>query len=550
MNPDLLILADTIHTMDATFLPGDGPQAVAVQDGVIVAVGTREEAAAWPAARQVLDFGPAVVTPGLVDCHMHPVFGLELMRGVDLSGAQDLAEVRARLRAEAALVPADASDPWVRAWGLDPNSLGASNSMGASAPHRDMIDDVVDGQPCLIRLFDGHSALANSRALELAGINGPHEFDQASEVVCDDLGRPTGLLLESAAIELVGRIMPEEPFADRKVRLAEVLASFARSGLTGAHVMDLDEGSLELYRALESDGELPLRLRISPWCMPGTGEEEWASLASQIGTRGRRWELGGIKLFVDGTVDNGTAWLFEPDIYGQSTASFWPQPEEYANAVRYFASRGISTATHAIGDAGVAAVLDAFESLETESPAAHRIEHIETVPDSVVERFAASGLVASMQPTHCTHYSRADQGDNWSTRLGHERASNGWRCGDLRSVGVTLGLGSDWPIAPFEPLPIIADAQLRRRSGHRDEEAIVPSQALTALQALEGYTSHAAKAAGEWAISGSISVGKRADFTVLEADPLEVDPDGLAESKVLATLVDGRLQYSVAGVTP
>jgi hypothetical protein len=174
----------------------------------------------------------------------------------------------------------------------------------------------------------------------------------------------------------------------------------------------------------------------------------------------------------------------------------------------------------------------------------HRIEHLETVPDELVARFADSGLVASMQPTHCTHYSRADQSDNWSVRLGPVRAGRAWRCRDFLEQGRTLVLGSDWPIAPYPPLPIIADAQLRRRAGV-SEEPIVPSQALTARQALEGYTSHAAHAAGAWADSGSITVGKRADLTFLELDPLTADPDELAESAVLGTAIDGEVRLGV-----
>jgi len=540
MNPELIILADTIHTMEAGLAGSPAPQAVAVQDGVIAAVGSRSDAESWPAA-EVVDFGPAVLTPGLVDCHIHPVFGLELSRGCDLSGAAGLAEVRALLRAEAAATP---SGEWVRGWGLDPNVFGTA------AAHRELIDDVVSGRPCLIRLFDGHSALASSRALEIAGITGARAFSQASEVVCDGSGRPTGLLLEAAAMELVTRVMPAVSFAERKARLAELFTEFSRSGLTGAHVMDCGEDSLQLYRALEEDleGGLPLRLRISPWCMPGSDEQDWQQLAGQIGLGGKRWDVAGIKLFVDGTVDNGTAWLFQPDSYGESVAPFWPRPEEYARAVRYFAGRGVPTATHAIGDAGVAAVLDAFESLPPGGPhAVHRIEHLETVPDALIGRFARSGLAASMQPTHCTHYSRADQTDNWSTRLGPERANNAWRCADLRAAGITLGLGSDWPIAPFEPLPILADAQLRRRAGHREEAPIIPGQALTALQALEGYTSHAARAAGEWAVAGSVTPGKRADFTVFDADPLLAAPDELAAAQVLATFVEGRVQHLAVG---
>lgn len=538
MTPDLIVLADTIHTLDEH--PQRGPvQAVAVSDGTVTAVGSRADAHDWrQAGTNVVDFGSATLTPGLVDCHIHPVFGLDLTVGVDLSGASTLDEVRALLRAQAAH-----DDEWLRGWGLNPNAFG-------TAPlHRSMLDDVSGGKPALIRLFDGHSAVANSRALEVAGVRGRYAFEQASEVVCDAEGVPTGLLLEAAAMELVQRHIPQESFARRKTRLAALLRDFARSGLTGGHIMDHSAESAALFHALEADGELPLRLRSAPWCMPGTGEDDWKELARTLGKGGRRWSVEAIKLFVDGTVDNGTAWLYEPDLYGESTAPFWPRPEEYSAAVRYFAKRGIPTATHAIGDAGVQHVLEAMESLRDVVPSdvlrrtVHRIEHLETVPDELVARFKDAGVVASMQPTHCTHYSLADHSDNWSTRLGPERADRAWRCRDLREAGVALGIGSDWPIAPFPPLPIMADARLRRRSGHPEQDPIAPAQALTALQALEGYTSHAAKAAGLWDVSGSISKGKRADFTVLELDPLSAVPDELAASRVLGTFVDGEIQF-------
>lgn len=543
MTPDLIVLADTIHTMDGH--RGDFRQAVAVRDGVITAIGSRVEAQDWAhAGTRVVDLGNATLTPGLVDCHIHPVFGLDLTIGVDLSSAATMEEVRALLQSES-----ENDGGWLRGWGLNPNAFGAVPL------HRSVLDAVSGDKPALIRLFDGHSALANSRALDLAGIRGRHEFEQASEVVCDADGVPTGLLLEAAAMELVQRHIPQETFDERKARLAALLEDFARAGLTGGHIMDHSDESARLFRALEIDGGLPLRLRSAPWCMPGTDESDWKELARTVGTGGRRWSVEAIKLFVDGTVDNGTAWLYEPDAYGQSTAPFWPRPEEYSAAVRYFASRGIPTATHAIGDAGVEHVLNALESLPGAVPAdvlrrtVHRIEHLETVPDGLVERFRSAGVVASMQPTHCTHYSAADHSDNWSTRLGAERADRAWRCRDLREAGVTLGIGSDWPIAPFEPLPIIADAQLRRRSGHPEQEPIAPAQGLNAYQALEGYTSHAAKAAGLWDVSGSISVGKRADFTAFELDPLTTDPDELAASAVLGTFVDGEIQFMLERLT-
>ncbi|MET4620279.1 putative amidohydrolase YtcJ [Arthrobacter sp. 2762] len=547
MTPDLIVLADTIHTLDDRPANSFRPdiQAVAVSAGMIAAVGSREDAQEWrkPGTR-VVDLGGATLTPGLVDCHIHPVFGLDLTIGCDLSGASTLAEIRALLLAESARFAESVNDGgWLRAWGLNPNAFGPVPL------HRSVIDEVSGGRPAMIRLFDGHSALANSRALEVAGIRGRVEFEQSAEVVCDADGVPTGMLLEAAAIELVQRHIPKESFEERKTRLGNLLRDFARSGLTGGHIMDHDEESTALFQALEADGELPLRLRSAPWCMPGTGEAEWKQLSRTVGTGGRRWSIEAIKLFVDGTVDNGTAWLYEPDLYGQSTAPFWPRPEEYTAAVRYFASRGIPTATHAIGDAGVEHVLDALESLRGVVPSdvlrqtVHRIEHIETVPDQLVERFQHAEVVASMQPTHCTHYSVADHSDNWSTRLGKVRADHAWRCRDLREAGVTVGIGSDWPIAPYEPLPIIADAQLRRRSGYPEQEPIAPSQALTALQALEGYTSHAARAAGLWDVSGSITVGKRADFTAFERDPLTTAPDELAASSAVGTFVGGEIQF-------
>ncbi|KHL01050.1 amidohydrolase [Sinomonas humi] len=536
-SPDRIILAGTIHTLDPAHPAPLG--AVAVSGGRIAAVGTQDDAASWAGPdTEIVDLGSATVVPGLVDGHAHPVFGLDITAGADLSGVQDLDEVRRRLAAEALRV---GSGEWVQAWGLDPNAFGGAPVSAAA------IDGVLGGRPAFVRLFDGHSALASSRALEIAGVDGPRSFDGAASVVCDADGSPTGLLLEFPACELVARHLPAETFEERRERLADVLDSFADAGLTGVHVMDHAEESAALYRALEERGELPVRLRCSPWCSPGTGAEDWSALAASIGTGGRRWEVAGIKLFIDGTIDNGTAWLHEPDTLGESTAAYWPDPVEYARAVAFFAERGVPTATHAIGDAGVGFVLDALLALDpgVRARAVHRIEHIETVPDAVVERFVGSGVVASMQPTHCTHYSRADHSDNWSVRLGPVRAQRAWRCRDLRDLGTTLALGSDWPIAPFPPLPIMADAQLRRRAGTR-EEPIAPGQALTARQALEGYTSHAARAAGTWANSGSITVGKRADLTFLELDPLTAEPDELAASAVLGTALDGEVRLREA----
>jgi predicted amidohydrolase YtcJ len=162
----------------------------------------------------------------------------------------------------------------------------------------------------------------------------------------------------------------------------------------------------------------------------------------------------------------GTAWLETPDCHGESTCSYWRDPQGYSRAVRFFAQAGVQTATHAIGDAAVKHVLDTLEAEGAPPPGlVHRVEHIETLPVDQISRFAQLGVIASMQPSHATDFTRADHRDNWSVRLGEERANRAWPCRDLLDAGATLVLGSDWPIAPYDPRTVLAAAQLRRPQG-------------------------------------------------------------------------------------
>lgn len=222
---------------------------------------------------------------------------------------------------------------------------------------------------------------------------------------------------------------------------------------------------------LATEIDLPLRLRFAPMCMPGADRAFLDHIIDQQRIGGRRWQVEGVKFMIDGTIDGGTAWLDHPDSHGESTAPFWPEPQAYTEAARYLAAAGVPTVTHAIGDAGVRYVLDGLSGIPAErSRVPHRVEHIETIPADLVDRFRRLDVTASMQPTHCTLYTKADHSDNWSERLGTQRANRAFRCRDLRDAGARLALGSDWPIAPFDPRGVIADAQLRRphrRTRHR-----------------------------------------------------------------------------------
>lgn len=534
---DLILVADQVHTMS----PGAPATAVAIRDGVILAVGAQidMEEFAGPDTRSV-SFPGATIVPGLSDGHAHPLSGAGFTVGVDLRGVSSLPELR---RALSTALDHLKPGGWLQGWGLDHNAWGTERV--TSAP----LDEICGTVPSLLRFFDAHSALASKAALSTAGISEPRTFPTGSRVDADGSGNPTGLLLEAEAMQLVIDVLPPEPIEDRARRVKVLLSEMAASGLTSMQVMDFLEEPFEVLRLIEAEGDLPLRLRFSPWVEPKHSEADWARMLDWQGTGGRRWKIHGVKFFLDGTIDGGTAWLDAPDTHGQSTHSTWSNPADYAAAVEFFAANGVGTATHAIGDAAIRFAVETLTRVRAthgDAPV-HRIEHLETLPNDLLQAVAVSGAVASMQPTHCTHFVRADHTDNWSERLGPSRTKDAWRTRSLADAGVTLALGSDWPVADFEPLAIMADAQLRRNVARPDLEPVGPQEALSALQALEAYTMGSATAAGVAQTEGSISVGKVADLTVLAADPLAIPPAQLVDTPVLATVVDGEIQFAATG---
>lgn len=531
---DLVVHAARIRTFasepGSIASPADAPEAVAVRDGRIVAVGSREEIAELigPGTR-VEEHAGATVMPGLIDGHTHVVLGLELTRGEQLTDLS-LDEVRNRL-SEAAR-NAEPGE-WIIGWGVDPNIFTESGFTGR------IFDDATAGHPAFLRMRDAHSAVVNSAGIAAVGLTGAERFSDESEIGVDAEGRPTGYLLELAAIDLVLGRMPAESLEVRAQRLSRLLDGMAAAGITSTHVMDFHPWSRELLELLEGRGDLPVRLRFSPMVPPGSDEAALAEIAALQGLAGRRWRVEGVKFMIDGTVDNGSAWLEHPDCYGQGTRSIWTDPETYRRALRFFAERGVPTATHAIGDRGVAFVLDSIESLgDVASRAPHRIEHIETIPDDTLERFVVLGVAASMQPIHGVRHTLADRSDNWSVRLGEERAARGWRAGDLRRSGAVVALGSDWPVTPFDPRAMMAETVLRRPLARPELAPVQPEQALTITEALEGYTTHAALAAG-LPDEGVIRPGARAAFTVFANDPLSMSAEELAAAEIVATYVDG-----------
>lgn len=526
---DLAILGASIRTLDPN---RPRASAVAVRRGTIAAVGSDAEVRELcDAETQLVDGAGVSLVPGLVDAHIHP-FLVEQTAGADLTRCATLAEVQSELARERRET---GGDDWVLGWGIEYGVFG-------DAPiTSEAIEEAVGGAPALITFFDQHTAVATSRALELAGVTGPRSFSEGAEVVVRD-GRPTGELREDAAIDLVRRLLPELTEEERYARVAALQREFARVGLTGLHVMDGSPSSFDLLRELEGNGDLLARAIVPFWLKPETAPEEMEELLPLRDERGELWRGGVAKFFIDGVIDTGTGWLYEADTLGDGTAPFWPDPDRYARAVELFARAGFQCATHATGDRGVRAALDAYAATGAAPGVMHRIEHIETLQDADLPRFAAEGVAASFQPLHM-QWRRADLGDSWALRLGPERCARAWRVRELLHGGAVCPLGSDWPVAQYDPRIGLAWARLRRTPGDPAAHVFEPQQALDGIEALEGYTVAPARVAGEAAISGRIAPGHRADLTGFAADVVETPADDLPELPVRLTVVGGRVVH-------
>ena len=505
--------------------------AVAVGHGAILAVGSDAEIRELAGGATVIDLDGAALVPGITDSHVHPFLGALDAVGADLLDAGTWDDVLAGLRREA---EGKGPDEWVVGWGL------LYDAFEGRTIHADLIEEAVGGRPAYVKFMDFHTVLASHRALALAGVTGPVAFSENAEIVCDADGRPTGEVREWAAIELIDRAMPALTRAQRLDRYHRQMLEFAKVGLTGVHGMDGSPETFDDLRELEASGRVKTRLTMPLWVKPEMPEEHWRSFLPLRGERGARWRGGVAKFFIDGVIDTGTAWLYEPDSMGDGLAPFWTDPADYRRAVKAFAGAGFQCVTHACGDRGVREALDAYRDAGAWPGVRHRVEHIETLQDFDLPRFAAEGVVASMQTQHMMWL---DPGRrcNWTTRMGDARCDRAFPTRRLWESGATVALGSDWPVARFDPRIGMASAQLRHAPGNGREP--FDDQALTGLQALEGYTVNAAYTVSEERRLGRIKVGFCADLTAFAEDPATCPPEELVDLPVRLTMVDGEVVY-------
>lgn len=514
----------TMGALPSSAVAWSGDRIVAVGDDVVAHI---------DGTTQVIDAAGATITPGLTDGHQHLLQGAVFAQGLCLDRVATLGALRDAIATERRRIGPDA---WLLGYAMEYAALEGAKY------HHSLIDDVAGPGPMFLYALDVHTGFVNETALRQAGVTGSMRLADASIVVCDDSGSPTGELLEMAAMRTVLNYVPT-PTRDQRLQwYADAMAAQNAVGITEIHMMDGNLETIAALRSLEERGQLGVRVLQHHFIYPYTPDDEVAELLATASHCGDGWQADGVKFMLDGVIDTGTAWLEEPDTMGMGTEPMWPDITLYHRRARMFHDAGFRIATHAIGDRAVREVLDLYDRLPGGSSGRHRIEHIETSPDATISRFAPQRVTASMQPVH-TRWVAHDMTDPWSQRLGATRCGHGWRHGDLFASGALVVLGSDWPVAPYDPRMGFFASQERRAHDVADPRPIGVTRALTAEQTLAGYTRNAAVAVGADRERGAIQPGYIADLVMWQADPVEVAPADVIDLPVLLTVARGRVVH-------
>ena len=530
----VLYNAKAVYTADA-----DRPtaEAFAMQDGRLLMVGSTERVrAAYPEAR-LIDAEEYTVVPGFIDAHAHLMGLAESLLQADLVGTSSRQEVVERLQAfvRERNLPEDA---WLTGRGWDQNDWSGA----ASFPTRAVLDEAFPERPVYLTRIDGHAGWANTAAMEAAGLAAIREAQnpEGGRIVRDEEGRPTGVFVDAA----MGRIEQARPPLSREERLEGLhlaLEETRKNGLTGVHEAGVDLETVELYKEAIDEGRFPLRV----YAMIGGRGETFDHFCEEgpLMRYGDRLTVRSVKFYMDGALGSrGAALLDEYTDDPGNRGLLMHEPDEFQEDVRTALDCGFQVNTHAIGDRANRVVLDAYEEARTPvsdvDPGRHRIEHAQILSPQDLERFAALGIIASMQPTHAT----SDM--PWAgERLGEERleAAYAWR--SLAESGAHLAFGSDFPVEDVNPLEGFYAAVTRQDAEGEPAGGWFPEERVTRETALRAFTLGAAYAAFQEDRLGSLTPGKRADFVLLSQDIMQVPADDILGTEVVATYLDGRRIY-------
>ena len=503
-------------------------EAVAVKGNRIIYVGTNEGANALKDTNtRVIDGQGRTLTPGFIDSHFHLLWGAISMGGAQLYDAKDVNDVKTVLLEHA---EKNKTAEWVEGRGVRYDVIA----------NRHELDAIIADKPIYINAYDGHTSWANTKALELAGILQPgKEAEGVGLIVRDENGLATGELRETA-MGLVSDLIPEASEARKRELLKMTMAHMNATGVTSVHNMNGDMQELMTFAAVEDAGEMTVRVYEPYHIKPETTEEMLSEAAEMAKVKGEFVRGGAAKFFMDGVWESYTALNVDPyaDVPDAKPDGIYSL-EHFTRMATLCDKMGMQIFVHCCGDGAVRRTLDGYEAVQKANgkrDSRHRIEHIEVYHPDDLPRFKQLGVLPSMQTSHAP-FSVAE-GDVWPTRVGEQRwpLSFAWR--DIKNAGNNIAFGSDWPVAPYDPMINLHVGMNREKWNPND-----PDQTLSLEEVIIGYTRDAAYAEFKENEKGQLKEGYLADMVLFSHDLFSLKKEDILTAKPVMTIVDGKVVF-------
>jgi predicted amidohydrolase YtcJ len=528
---DLIITNAKVWTVDKAHPTA---RAVAVLGDRIVAVGSNADVNVWRGHdTKVIDAGGKLVLPGFNDAHVHFVSGGLQLESAQLNDATSKQEFVRRIAAQAKKTP---KGEWIQGGDWDETKWSP-----LSLPTKELIDPVTPDNPVFVSRYDGHSALANSAALRLAGIKPQTPDPPGGVIVRDAQGNPTGDL-KDAATDIVFKVIPPISHEQRLRAVRGALEYAASLGVTSVQNMDPDYADIAAYAELLQNGELTTRIYAAP-LIDQVDDQVKIGIRHAFG--GSFLRIGAVKAFADGSLGSRTAYFFEPFSDEPGNHGLLGEEMQPLSLMRDHMMKadatGLQICTHAIGDRAISMVLDLYADVvkaHGQMDRRLRIEHAQHMAAKDFDRFAQLNVIASVQPYHAIDDGRWAEG-----YIGRDRASRTYAFRTFLNHGVHLAFGTDWDVAPLNPLSTIYAAVTRATLDGKNPNGWFPEQKLTVAEAVEAYTMGSAYAEFQENVKGSITPGKLADMVVLSEDIFSIDPAKIRDVKVLKTVVGGKIVW-------
>ncbi|MFD2924705.1 amidohydrolase [Halobacillus naozhouensis] len=530
--PDVIFFNGDVLTMDDSF-----PQAsaVAVKDGMIVAVGDESDVFDWKTEHtKIIDLNGKTLMPGFIESHIHPtIYGSTLLeidcRPETTPAMEDLLQ---KVSEEAVKTP---EDEWIRGFGWDDSKLVEMRN-----PTRWELDEAAPNHPVVLKRSCAHMAVANSKALEMSGITQETPDPSGGHIERDENGNLTGLLQEKAQGLLDVPRYDLEDMAEG-MRLAQ--QQFAEWGITTVHDMSTQTTDLQLFQYLQEQNELRVRVRPWIWAIDQNGFDGSLDEVLKVGLRSGFGndlvKIQGMKFMLDGSVGGKTAAMHDPYVDTEEKGILYNSVEEIHPLMEKAIESGLRVAVHAIGDRAIEVAIESFEQIHNNTNITgmrNRVEHCVMPTVDHLRRMKNLELVAASSIGFLYHI-----GDNYVAKLGAERVNHLFPHKSFKEHGIVAPGNSDLPVNSGNPWQSIYSAVTRKTSSG---QVVEQGEQISVWDALKAFTVDAAYSSCEEQLLGVIKEGSKADLIVLSENPLEVKPDHLKEMKVQQTYLEGDLTFS------